>query len=195
MTQKDVYALYQEIIKPLYCEIEAQGNQLPVELLFEIHAAFDHLKRFYLDGMTEDECCHKAVSHLKRGALDAFKLKLKYFNQATETLLSCGADLDLIDNGSFLVNLTADRAEIQNLAKKARMSEGNHDKGTAFDPWYETSLKIDQFRDTYLNRHHAVTWARRKTFNWLTKNLILSAIIGFLTGVASSWLVWHFTKT
>jgi hypothetical protein len=49
-------------------------------LLFEIHAAFDHLKRLYIDDATEDECCRKAMSHLKRGALDAFKLKLKYFN-------------------------------------------------------------------------------------------------------------------
>jgi len=34
-TQKDVYQLYNDIVKPLYCEIEAQGNDIPVELLLK----------------------------------------------------------------------------------------------------------------------------------------------------------------
>ena len=75
-TIKETFEFYNDSIKPLYSEIEAESNELPVELFFEIHAAFDHLKRFYLGEEQESVSCDKAISHLKRGALDTFKLKL-----------------------------------------------------------------------------------------------------------------------
>ena len=88
MQIKDIFIFYQEYIKPIYAEIEAKRNQIPVELLFETYASFDHLKRFYLDDESEEESSRKALSHLKRGVLDAFKLKLKYFNEDIEKFLS-----------------------------------------------------------------------------------------------------------
>lgn len=45
MTEKDVYRFYNEFVKVIYSEIEARNNTLPVELLFEVNSAFDHLKR------------------------------------------------------------------------------------------------------------------------------------------------------
>jgi hypothetical protein len=45
MTENQVYAFYQEFVKPIYSEIEARWNNIPVKLLFETYAAFDHLKR------------------------------------------------------------------------------------------------------------------------------------------------------
>jgi len=74
---------------------------LPVELLFEIHSAFDHLKRIHVDNDPEAKCAEKAFSHLKRGLLDAFKLKLMYHNKDYEKLLKLKTDLRLIDNGKF----------------------------------------------------------------------------------------------
>lgn len=195
MTQHDVYQFYQDYIKPLYCEIEAEGNELPVELLFEIHAAFDHLKRLHVDHEEESLCCHKAISHLKRGALDVFKLKLKYYNSDVDELLKCGADLGLIDNGNFIINLLADKTTIHNLAKNARLSESNHAPEYAFDAWCETSLKIDQFREDYLKHHDKFEWAKKKTFQWLNKDAIRGAVIGFLTGIASSLFAWWLTST
>ena len=76
MTELDVYDFYNEKVKIIYSEIEARNNVLPIELLFEIHSAFDHLKRIHVDGEAADEQAGKAYSHLKRGCLDAFKLKL-----------------------------------------------------------------------------------------------------------------------
>ena len=55
MQVKDVFKFYQEYIKPIYSEIEAKKNQLPIELLFETYASFDHLKRFYLNEENEHE--------------------------------------------------------------------------------------------------------------------------------------------
>jgi len=141
-TQKEVYQLYHDIVKPLYCEIEAQANDIPVELLFETYAAFDHLKRIYIECDQEPDCCKKAMSHLKRGALDVFKLKLKYFNKEADMLLKSKGALALIDNGEFLNRLIIDRAAINKMAKQARISEGRNKNPESFNPWYETSLKI-----------------------------------------------------
>lgn len=96
MTEKEVYLFYNERVKVAYSEIEAKGNALPIELLFEINSAFDHLKRYHVDGQSEDEAAQKAYSHLKRGVLDAYKIKLKYFNEEYKKLF-----VDNGDNSSY----------------------------------------------------------------------------------------------
>jgi hypothetical protein len=191
---KEVFVFFQEYVKPLYCEIEAKNNTLPVELLFEIHASFDHLKRFYVGEEEEAISCSKAISHLKRGALDAFKLKLKYFHNDFEKLSNSNIDLSLLDNGQFWPRLLADKEAIITLAKSARLSESNPDPAKAFEIWSEASIKMDEFYGCYLNQEGKLTWAKKKTFAWLNKDTCKGALIGFITGCLSSLLVWYFTK-
>jgi hypothetical protein len=124
MTEKDVYLFYNDKVKILYSEIEARNNTLPVELLFEIHAAFDHLKRIHVDNEPETLCAEKAFSHLKRGLLDTFKLKLKYHNDDYTKLIKSKTDLRFIDNGKFLPSLLSKRKVIIGIAKEARLLEG-----------------------------------------------------------------------
>ena len=118
MTEREVYLFYNNKIKILYSEIEARNNTLPVELLFEIHAVFDHLKRIHVDDEPESQCAEKAYSHLKRGALDAFKLKLKYFNDDYAKLLKTKTDLRFIDNGNFLPSMLNKKKAITDIAKE-----------------------------------------------------------------------------
>jgi len=132
MTEKDVYSFYNEKVKILYSEIEARNNTLPVELLFEIHSAFDHLKRFHIDDEQEELCAEKAFSHLKRGMLDAFKLKLKYHNKDYEKFVRMKSDLHLIDNGTFWSSVTSKRTAIIKLSKDARLYEGKKGADEAF---------------------------------------------------------------
>ena len=190
---KDVFLFYQDYVKPLYCEIEARNNTLPVELLFEIHASFDHLKRFHAGEEADAISCSKAISHLKRGALDAFKLKLKYFHYDLGSLLESATDFSLIDNGKYLPSLLGDKAAIINLAKKARLSESNPDPANAFQIWSTASLKIDDFYATYLNDQKKIEWAKRKTFVWLTMDTWRGVAIGLATGLFSSYLIWRLT--
>ena len=145
---KDAFVFYLEYVKPLYCEIEARDNTLPVELLFEIHAAFDHLRRHFADGENEDLSANKAISHLKRGALDAFKLKLKFFHDDFQSLIKSNVDFELVDNGKFLPNLLSDKDKIRNLAKQSRLSESIDDPTKAFDLWSSTSMAINEFYAT-----------------------------------------------
>ena len=184
-TEKDVYLFYNDKVKILYSEIEARNNSLPIELLFEIHAAFDHLKRIYVDGEPEAACAEKAYSHLKRGSLDAFKLKLKYHNDDYAKLLKSKTDLRFIDNGEFLPNLLEKRKIIIGLAKEARLFEGKSDDN-AFEKWYEVSSLIDQFEKEFFDSTK-LQWAKR--INFLRD--FRGFIIGIFTGIIGSAIVQY----
>jgi len=183
-TENDVYHFYNEKVKILYSEIEARNNTLPVELLFEIHSAFDHLKRLHVDNETEASCAEKAFSHLKRGLLDAFKLKLKYHNEDYEKLSRLKTDLRLVDNGKFLPLFLSKRKEIINFAKQARVFESQKDIDNAFDKWYEASNLIDQFEKDFFDSSK-IQWAKKLSFFRFS----LTFIIGIITGVIGSAIV------
>jgi len=187
MTEKEVYGFYNEKVKILYSEIEARENTLPVELLFEIHSAFDHLKRFHVDGESESRCAEKAFSHLKRGLLDAFKLKLKYHNKDYEKLLKMKADLHLIDNGTFWPSLLKERTTIVKLAKEARTYEGRKDIEDAFENWYKVSELIDQFESEYF-RSPNIPWARKKWFFHRFWKIIIAIIVGVIGSAIVQYL-------
>ena len=180
MTEKDVYQFYNDKVKILYSEIEARNNTLPIELLFEVHSAFDHLKRIHIDGEPEVCCAEKAFSHLKRGLLDTFKLKLKYHNDDYEKLLKLKTDLRFIDNGKFLPSLLGKRKILINLAKEARLFEGKTDIDSAFEKWYEVSGLIDQFEKEFFDPSK-IQWAKKINFlhnSWTFIVGIVSGIIG-----------------
>jgi len=186
MTEKDVYQFYNEKVKILYSEIEARNNSLPVELLFEIHSAFDHLKRIHVDGEPESSCAEKAFSHLKRGLLDAFKLKLMYHNKDYSKILNLKADLRLIDNGSFLPSLLCKRKEIINIAKTARLFEGKNNTDEAFEKWYEVSDLIDQFEKEFFDSSK-IQWAKKISFFHFS----ITFIVGIIAGVIGSVIVQY----
>lgn len=180
MVVKDVFQYYNDCVKPLYCEIEARNNKLPVELLFEIHAAFDHLKRHHVDEEDENASCERAQSHLKRGMLDAFKLKLKYFNEDVVRFEKCKVDFSLLDNGAFYPTFVADRHNIMALAKKARLQEASSDRELAVEYWAQTSVAIDEFSDKFLTRHDHLSWAKRKTFTFVSKETLRGVLVGLI---------------
>lgn len=184
MTEKEVYQFYNDTVKVLYSEIEARNNTLPVELLFEIHSAFDHLKRIHIDNESEDDCCKKAYSHLKRGLLDAFKLKLKYFNDDYNRLIAKKADLRIIDSGTYLTDLLKDHKLLIEKAKSARLSESKTDVEAAFGTWCEVSTMIDAFETTYFDSAK-IKWAERQSFFHFNANFW----VGVLAGIVSSIIV------
>ena len=121
--------------------------------------------------------------------LDAFKLKLKYFNEDLERFLSLKIDFELIDNGKFIKSFHKEKNEIYKIAKDARLNETKKNIDAAFKKWYEVSTKIDEFEENYLNRLDEVEWAKKKTFSWINKD----SIRGFIIGILSSLTVWAAT--
>ena len=189
MTEKEVYDFYSTRVKVAFSEIEARDNKLPGELLFEIHAAFDHLKRFHLDEESEQDAANKAYSHLKRGALDAYKLKLKYFNDDYRRMFLNNSELRIIDSGEFLPRALAAHSEIVKSAKNARLTEGNKDVDSAFENWYKTSLLIDEFEQSFFDAEK-LTWAKKQGRLQFGANFV----IGVVTGVIASAIFAFFAS-
>jgi hypothetical protein len=191
MNIKEVFEFYEEYVKPIYSEIEAKRNNIPVELLFETYAAFDHIKRFYLNAEDENEALSKAIGHLKRGILDAFKLKLKYFNQDIEEFNKYSNSVELIDNGKFISDFIKEKNEIFALAKDARLTESIKSKENAFEIWFQVSVKIDKFEHKYLNQLDKIDWANKKQFQWINKDMIRGVLIGIISSIIAS-ILWSF---
>jgi hypothetical protein len=94
--------------------------------------------------------------------LDAFKLKLKYFNEDLEKLLNLGTCLDLVDNGNFLKGLLRDKQNLINTAKRARLEESNQDLEIAFETWVQASLLIDEITEKMVNSRENIDLAAIK---------------------------------
>lgn len=177
MVEAEIYQFYNDYVKTSYSEIEAKGNALPVELLFEINSAFDHLKRFHLGEEDELLSCEKAYSHLKRGLLDVFKLKLKYFNNDCSKLLGKKADLRIIDSGTFLPRLLEDKKRIVVKATEARLHEGKKELEAAFDARYAQLQIISTYatsaENTNFSRHLIRMRESAVLNNFLSKTTLL----------------------
>ena len=188
MTEKEVYQFYNDKVKIIYSEVEARNNTLPVELLFEIHSAFDHLKRLHVDGEDENLSAQKAYSHLKRGVLDAFKLKLKYFNDDYSKLINKKADLRIIDSGTYLTDLLKDRKRIVDAAKSARLNEAKQDIDEAFENWCITSEQINEFEQKYFDSEK-IKWAERQSFFHFNANFWLGVVSGIVSSILFTLLM------
>lgn len=70
---EELFAFYYEDFKPLYCQLQSL-NTPPLEMFFEINAAFDHLSRHWYYKLSESEAVSATCAHLKRGCFDAFKI-------------------------------------------------------------------------------------------------------------------------
>lgn len=189
MTENEVYEFYSLRVKVAYSEVEARCNELPVELLFEIHSAFDHLKRYHLGEDTEERASEKAYSHLKRGVLDAYKLKLKYHNVDYKELFIGNQDLKLIDSGKFLPDALKMHSRIVKCAKEARIGEGNNDNEVAFEKWYETSVLIDEFEDKYFDSEKIV-WAKNQGVFQFRANFVVGIVTGVIASAIFSLIMW-----
>lgn len=189
MTENEVYEFYNDSVKVIYSEIEALNNSLPIELLFEINSAFDHLKRIHVEKSPEEKESEKAYSHLKRGCLDAYKLKLKYFNVNVSKILNEKADLRIIDNGKYLVEFISERNQIYSLAKEARLSEAKKNSEEAFEKWNKVSYSINNFESKFFNPTK-INWAKKQSFFRFSG----SFIVGILTGIIASFIFAFLTK-
>jgi len=194
---KDVFTFYTEILKPQYCLIEAKDNTLPVEILFEIHAAFDHIKRIYYNGEPEDTVCHHVKSHLARATLDCYKLRLKYFNEDFKNFIH-GNGLDrlrLINNGSFYPELNTFKMNITNKGREARYAESQNDKDSAFSLWSDVSTMIDAFEKKFFyDPENKIDWAASLERKSNIKKIIRDIMIGLVSGLAIFFLGRHFDE-
>jgi len=74
------------------------------------------------------------------------------------------------------------------MAKQARISEGRNKNADSFDPWFEVSLGIDEFRSKYFERHLSLQWASRMTFGFINKERLVSFVLGVVASIAAYFL-------
>ncbi len=189
-TFQQVSELYYARYKPLYNQVQA-FNQMPIELVFEVAAAWDHVSRHWKYGEPETSCADKASRHIKRAILDAFKLILKARVDDYAELRS--VDTSLIDNGDFDRELRLLMSEIQREAIEARTVEGDTTAvdswDAAFDKWDSVHAKCEKFhREFYLNQN--VEWARQKTEEFSKKRLRGNYWVGVGASATVTSIVW-----
>jgi hypothetical protein len=194
-TVEELARFYNDYVKLLYCSIESE-NSLPVEVLFEINAAWDHLSRIWIYKEPEEHAVSKAHSHLKRSCLDIFKLRVKKAIDQYNELKTL--DLSYLDNGEYEKNLVALIHRIKKGAIDARRSEGDtryddEHNTKAFDKWepvFNDAAKIET--DFYL--HPRLEWAKKKDLEVKRiityKTIIISIVTSYVAGLLSTkWLI------
>lgn len=196
-TYGELFQFYTDVVKPLYSSVQLT-NKLPVEVLFEINAAFDHLSRRWTNGEDEAEVVGKAFAHLKRSCLDIFKLAVKKAVNQFEELRK--VEISLIDNGSFEQELRKLFHAIQEGALTARTKEGasladDEAAVAAFDLWAPVySLCVQLESEFYFS--DKVLWAKRVTADrhrhQKTIDLVSSFILGVVTGVIGNVVFQYF---
>ena len=183
-TFQELFKFYHEYVKLLYSSVQA-GGTLPLEVLFELNAALDHISRHWAYQESEAAAVDKAYSHLKRSCLDIFKLKVKDANdQFSELRL---IDTSVLDNGEFDRSLIALHHKIKTGATDARRMEGeskNDDDSSirAFDLWEPVYRDCIQMETKFYN-HPNLLWAKKKVAAVKRKEFWIAVLSAFIAGL------------
>src|SRR5687767_11244977 len=95
---RELFSFYHNYVKLLYSDIQSQAV-LPIEVLHELNAAFDHLSRHWTLNESEASATAAVFSHLKRSCLDIFKLRVVEARREYEILDKL--DTSILDGGRF----------------------------------------------------------------------------------------------
>jgi hypothetical protein len=190
---KELFNFYYAYVKPLYSEVQTQ-NTLPIETLFELNAAFDHLSVHWINGQTEEEAAAEAFSHLKRSCLDIFKLKVREARRQYDLL--CQIDTSVIDNGDFDKKLHGLFNEIRRGATDARRAESdtNNDNSVpAFGLWEIVYIKCVELEKDYF-LHSKLNWAKRRSISRFIREQAWGLIIGVVSSLAATAIWLYFSS-
>ncbi len=186
-TLEELSQFYHDVVKRLYSVVQAE-NSLPAEILFEIHAAFDHVTRIHTFGEDQSLAITKAYSHLKRSCLDVYKIYLRDTLDMYEELRKI--DTHVIDNGDFDYKLRHLVAEIRKKARHARRVEGDKRSDVdgriqAFELWQDVANECQVVRDEFYY-HKSIAWAKRKA-SWATVKFFVFGVVTSLIGT----IIWQ----
>lgn len=190
-TFKEVFDFYYQYAKLLYTSVQS-SNHLPLQTLFELNAALDHIARHWHYGDDESAVVEKAYSHFKRSCLDIFKLKVKetvdQFNELKRV------DTSIIDNGKFDQEMRDLIHQIKEGAADARRREGHPDaKDGAFDLWAPIYEKCLDFEKRFY-RHGSLDWAKRRQAKRAVTQRLVDIGIGIFASLVAGAIWWFFTK-
>ncbi len=191
-TLAELYDLYRERYKFVHGALQT-FNEMPVELLFEISAAWDHLSRHFATQQDAplDQCVNRAAGHVKRAILDGNKLLLKQVVDEYGDLQS--VDTSLIATGEFDRDMRCLMYDIRIAAIDARIKEGDTAGPSgwygSFEVWDTVFAKCQKFREEF-SLNPKVDWARRKTAEFTWKRRLEGFCVGLLASGVIAFFVW-----
>lgn len=140
---KNLYKVYNTVIKPLIAEVEARTEQFPLPLFNEIRALHDHISRCYSDDVTEEQIeknIEKGNRHVIRIILDCYKYlnlslhdSVMLFERQTRNI-----DLTVLKNGTFYPEYKSLRTQAIQTVRKAKSLEA-----------LDTQAALDTFQESY----------------------------------------------
>lgn len=189
-TFAELFAFYNDYVKLLYSDVQTDAT-LPVEVLFEINAAFDHVSRFYIYNENEKVVVEKAYSHLKRSCLDIFKLKMKHTTDEYNKMLTL--DIGIIDNGEFERNLHhlyhgAKQGAIDARQLEGRPGEDDESAVPSFELWQAVYDKCVTLQNDYF-LSPKVDWAKVHSSKVDKKSFVVGVIASLVAGA----VLWSLT--
>ena len=191
-TFKGLFEFYHREVKFYYSYAQSE-NVLPLEMLFELNAALDHISRAYVyEEETEEEACKKAYGHLKRACLDTFKIAFRETIKKYDELRKL--DISLIDNGEYERNIKKLISDIKKEGTEARRLEGNpkltdlDNTVPPFNKWTSVFEKCLYFEhEFYQNKN--VEWAKKKGW-WINLKLWFALLgLSVFIGIPLKWLL------
>ena len=179
-----LFNTYIKIVSPLIIQLEVMDGEFPTEILNEIRATMTHFAKVNLsdnetviyDNLT------KAERHIKRAILDGFKYSCLSFDDEYKNFEEKykNVDLSIVDNGTFIVELSKLRkkATASLINAKSYESETDADEDalyTKYENAYNDYFDLNDYIDKSLKN---LEIAKHKS----TKDLLIGKI-GLWVGI------------
>ena len=185
----ELYACYNEIIKPLIADIESKYQEFPDSIFNEIRAFNDHVARCYIKGVSDDRIIkeiERAESHIVRITLDCYKYLAVWLYDYFENF-KADFDISLIDNGEFAPHFYDIQAKGMRTIRNAKENE-SYNKEVAYNKYQEAYniysglyVKIEEYFPKIKWAKKVEVTKRKRDLNtniwFLIASLVISAII------------------
>ena len=189
---KEIYADYQENVKPLIYYIERKFHRFPLSLLNEIRDVFDHISRCYEPYANQkyiDKNIEKAQNHFTRIKLDAYKyvndVKRKDFVKWKKKYNKY--DLQNINDGDFWKHILDLEDEAERLFAEAKKQE-TKDVNESYDLFYLSADKYEQIDNLIDEKRQFIVKAKFKYRQMTFFNHLTGFIIGIISSIIASVL-------
>jgi hypothetical protein len=176
-TTSELYAKYNNVVKVLIAQVEAKYEAIPEQILNELRAFTDHVARCHLPNRSEEDVrgeLNRADGHLTRIILDCFKYlnvkqKQLYVEQFKDETFFI--DLNLVDDGNFIVRYYALAKEARDFVEKAKKLE-SMDKDEALSNYQFAYNSYTELEDLVEKHRRGIAHAKRKS--------IISLMVSFV---------------
>lgn len=192
----ELFREYITNVRPLLAKVVAQIEMLPIGILNEIRAVYDHTARIridILDTQAKERELESARRHFSRIMLDCYKTLCIQGEKLIEAFQKDYRRIRLgeVDNGTFLPEFTRLKIRAKQLTEQARVMEGYGESNRAdtLNMFQEATTAYDdiqQFIDEK-SQELAFSASHQRRHFWSTH--VIALIIGIFTTCLGGWIL------